>query len=268
MEKPLISFIIPVWNVPKEYLDECIRSIEAVDAEKEIIVIEDKDHRGQSWARNEGIEKAKGEYIQFVDADDYLLPSYTEIVKILKEKRPDMVQFNTRCCRCSGAEYMLKNNLQGSVCYFVFRREIAGNVSFTNGIVHEDEEYVPLLTLKAKTLIGTTTQPYYYRRHENTTMTTRTEEHITKRLNDFLLVQLNLKERCDALNDNIEKRALNRRISQLTMDYLYNIMMLGRRKELRSRILDLKSNGLYPLPLRFYTWKYYLSALLTRIFKG
>ena len=266
MEHPLISFIIPVWNVPKEYLDMCINSIKAVDAEKEIIIIEDSDHRGLSWARNQGLEKAKGEYIAFVDADDYLLPSYNNILPIIHKEHPDIVLFNTIACRCSGKEYMLRNNLQGSACFLIFRRSIVGNLRFTDRILHEDEEFVPLLILKGEKLIGTKIMPYYYRKHSGTIMTTRSEEHITKRLNDFLLVLLNLKEHSHSLIDNTAKRALMRRINQLTMDYLYNTVKLNRKNELRSRIRDLKDNDLYPLPLRFYTWKYYLFALLTSFF--
>ena len=95
-EKPLITIIVPVYNVEK-YLDECINSLINQDYKRiEIILIDDgsKDNSlkickefekkykniklieqknsGVSIARNKGIENANGEWICFVDSDDYM----------------------------------------------------------------------------------------------------------------------------------------------------------------------------------------------------
>lgn len=98
----LVSIIIPVYNCEK-YLDKCLGSVIAQSYRKlEIIVINDgsKDNSGQiiqeyadnyanilpinqtnsgvSAARNNGIEKASGEYLLFVDGDDYLEAEYVK----------------------------------------------------------------------------------------------------------------------------------------------------------------------------------------------
>jgi len=97
-----VSIVLPVYNVEK-YLDRCINSIinqsyknleliivndGSTDASKYIcdyyknkdtrIKVIDQDNSGVSAARNSGIELASGEYIQFVDADDYLEKQMTE----------------------------------------------------------------------------------------------------------------------------------------------------------------------------------------------
>lgn len=111
----LISFIVPVYNVEK-YLDTCITSI--VDQkykDYEIILVDDgstdsspkicdryehqhsfiktihKENGGLSDARNYGIKAAKGEYILFVDSDDYIAPDAVEnIVNTLKSEKNDI----------------------------------------------------------------------------------------------------------------------------------------------------------------------------------
>ncbi|MDE7468829.1 MAG: glycosyltransferase family 2 protein, partial [Desulfovibrionaceae bacterium] len=101
---PLVSIIIPVYNVEK-YLEECLESackqtlkdIEIIcvddgstDRSREIIVsyaerdpriyLIDSPHGGASSARNRGIEHARGTYIQFLDSDDYIEPMMSSIM--------------------------------------------------------------------------------------------------------------------------------------------------------------------------------------------
>lgn len=96
MEKPLISIIVPIYNI-KEYLPRCVHSITAQTYKNlEILLIDDgstdgtgdlceelageddrirvfhKENGGSSSARNLGIAKARGEYLGFVDSDDYI----------------------------------------------------------------------------------------------------------------------------------------------------------------------------------------------------
>lgn len=98
---PLVSIIVPVYNTPKNYLQPALQSIaQQVYPNIEIILVDDgsdkktsdyldqfaksnqhkqtqtwtvihQDNKGLSGARNAGYEKASGEYIQFLDADDY-----------------------------------------------------------------------------------------------------------------------------------------------------------------------------------------------------
>ena len=60
-----------------------------------------------------------------------------------------------------------------------------------------------------------------------------------------------------------DRQALQRRVAQLTMDYLYNIIRLTRsRHYLKRKIQELRRLGLYPLPAKAYTAKYTLFRLL------
>lgn len=116
MENPLISIIVPVYNV-SSYLEECIESILAQTYRKlEIILINDgstdnsgeicekyakedkriiiirQSNKGLSAARNTGLDVAKGDYISFVDSDDYIHERYIELLwKCAKEQKSDYV---------------------------------------------------------------------------------------------------------------------------------------------------------------------------------
>ena len=102
MEQPLISIIVPVYNA-EPYLDNCLDSIAAQTWENlEVWLVDDgstdgsealcdeyavqdarvrvlhKKNGGLSDARNAGVNAAKGEYLSFVDGDDWVSPYYIE----------------------------------------------------------------------------------------------------------------------------------------------------------------------------------------------
>lgn len=112
----MISIVIPVYNV-EEYLERCIKSIleqtyrefEAIfvndgsednckmilykyaELDDRIVVVNQKN-MGLSGARNTGIKHAKGEYVTFIDSDDWVSHNYLSIlVDVLKKESPDII---------------------------------------------------------------------------------------------------------------------------------------------------------------------------------
>lgn len=123
---PAISFIIPAFNFEK-YIEQCILSIENQTYQNiEIIVINDgstdgtqeiinrlasrdsrirainKLNEGVSIARNYGIENAKGDFIAFVDADDYITSDYAEYMLNLASESGAEFCVSTDCYTYSG----------------------------------------------------------------------------------------------------------------------------------------------------------------------
>ena len=94
--KPLLSIIIPFYGTAdKKMLERCIASIrnQGMETEDYEILIEDDNGKGLGGARNIGIGKARGEYLLFIDADDYLFPGMLAQCMVLLTQHPDMISF-------------------------------------------------------------------------------------------------------------------------------------------------------------------------------
>lgn len=174
--RPKVSVIIPVYNAEK-YLDQCITSLlcqtlsdceyifvndGSVDNSKDIIEnyqkqesrikIINQENQGVSAARNAGITTAQGEYIGFVDADDYVSADYFE--RFMKYSGSDMVAINPtdlsipNNAPISTAQlylHMLASDSFNSVCFKIFKRNIVvkNKVSFPVGVrLGEDAHFI------------------------------------------------------------------------------------------------------------------------------
>lgn len=295
-----MTFVITCYDLPADMLRECVTAIFSLafqPGEREVIVIDDgsklpaitdiddvKDqiiylrqpNSGLACARNMGIRVATGRYIQFVDGDDYLLRiPYEHCLDLVRYHNPDMVlfDFSTHSSVAtpysyegpmSGSEYMQGHNLHGTACGYIFRRELLGSLRFTAGILHEDEEFTPQLILRAERLFYTDAKAYYYRQRRGSIMHADAASHIDKRLSDSLAVILRLQQMAATMPET-DREALARRIAQLTMDYLYNTIQLTHsRQRLDAAIATLEQQGLYPLPDKRYTRKYWMFRRLVQ----
>lgn len=289
---PLVSFVLTYYNQPVKMLKECLDSILVLSLrpyEREIIIVDDgsdtcpmnelmkygddiiyirQKNKGLSEARNMGIRIATGAYIQFIDADDLLnQASYEHCLDIVRYRAPEMVlfDFSHRPTHGStfedsqimtGTEYLKKHNIHGTACGYIFSRSIIGNLRFTPTIYHEDEEFTPKLLLQANRICHTNAQAYIYRRHKGTITSKKDKRSKVKRLTDSLYVIQTLHKHSSTLPHH-EQQALQRRIDQLTMDYIYNVIIQTRSRHYLDRKLNiLRREGLYPLPDRNYTTKY------------
>lgn len=193
----LISVIVPIYNV-ELYLKRCIDSILCQTYENlEIILIDDGStdesgkicdeyqtidkrikvihtkNRGAANARNCGINLAKGEYIGFVDSDDYikkdmyesLIFSMNEEIDITcctREIKRNSQKRNEPVYRCALnkkkvftkeealKELLLYRYLSFSVCTKLFKRKVIGNIRFPKGKTCEDIPFTYMVLKRAQ----------------------------------------------------------------------------------------------------------------------
>lgn len=203
-----ISIIIPVYNVEK-YLSRCIESIiNQRYSDKEILLIDDgstdrsgeicdeyainyeniqtfhQENSGVSVARNCGINKASGEWICFVDADDWIEPNSIDKILITDSERiPNFIvakSFSNSSEQAKVERYPFSNNLlnkyhkgteliirsiymRGSVCGVIFNRQflISKNIFFPQDIKNgEDSIFYMLCSIYAERVVFSNTHLY------------------------------------------------------------------------------------------------------------
>ena len=283
-----LSIIIPCYNVDTNTFQRCLESLSFLPSiiASEIIIVDDgstnpdiitflqtineenihivrQENMGPGGARNTGIDLAKGEYISFVDSDDYILYGpYIQILNIIEEKKPDIL-----CHGCksnyegSATKYMMEHDINPCCWSYFIKRKTLDSLRFTPYIFHEDEEFCTRIHLLRAHLITLNYTAYHYHYRADSIIHNKSDEIVKKRYRDQITVLKNL------LAYNVptpHKAALKRRIHIIAMCCIVTLMRDSKQiADTRETLKNLKEIGLYPLPFAWHGIRYLFIMIST-----
>ncbi len=203
MEYSMISVIVPVYNV-EPYLDKCVSSILGQTyPDLEVILVDDgstdrspalcdewagkdgrvtvihKENGGLSDARNAGLDRASGQWLSFVDSDDFLAPdtlgrlyeaaiqnqcqiSVCNMVRIYEDSVTEPFYRPADQLTLLPGPKRFETLKQPSVCNKLFHRTLFAGVRFPVGKYYEDTFVYHVLAHRAENAVLTGQDGYYY----------------------------------------------------------------------------------------------------------
>ncbi len=224
---PLISVVVPVYNVER-YLDRCIESIVGQTYKNlEIILVDDgspdncgtvcdewaekdarikvfhKENGGLSDARNYGVSYSNGDYITFIDSDDYILPNYIEYLftnltntqsdisccdfEVVYSKNPELSFDQTvnknETKLLTGREACFNLHDYSVNVYYViapcklYKKNLVKNHPFPKGMLHEDEATTYKIFFESEKICVGTKKLYAYFQNSSGIMHNKTQKN-------------------------------------------------------------------------------------------
>jgi glycosyltransferase involved in cell wall biosynthesis len=249
-----------------------------------LISVIHRENGGLSAARNSGIEVARGEYIMFVDSDDYLEPNVLGTLMAQVERdNLDVLRFNYQNVRVNSAgeyepfqPYKSPHQVDGGTdvvsgetyldermgyacyaCQFVINRELIDR--FALGIHFEDTEWLPRMMLQAKRVGSTPMVVYnYFIREGSITQTKGNPAKVRKNVEDCMTV---IERYADYMKWHPECKWLRRMQSNMVVSVIANVAQYLY-AERKSYLLRMKSLGVFPLSMEHQGSTYLRKARL------
>ncbi len=252
---PKFSIIIPVYNVEK-YIGKCLESVKSQTfKDYEVIIVNDgtqddsmkiavkypftiinQENQGLSVARNRGVKEASGDYLIFLDSDDYwekdLLKELTKSIK----NDPDLIRFQIKQIdeNNNSVDYKEKGfrGLSGEAAFnkivkfhfvenawaYCIKRKywLKNKFQFTEGKFHEDFGIIPLVIIKAENVNSIEYVGYNYFQRANSIMNNNNYEKTKRKVEDFYQHYLFLKKQ-------INKTSFNKKVF---MSFISNSLII------------------------------------------
>jgi len=223
-----LSIVIPLYNKEK-YIARCLDSLLAQDlspSEYEIIIVDDgskdsggliardyagkhgniqfisQQNAGPSAARNRGLEAAKGAYVYFLDADDFLAANvFKSLLELAEQNKLDILEFNTMETKdgelpdslpqnikdlavpvVDGITYIADHDFKNEAWRYIVNKSFltATGIKFIEGTLYEDAIFTASLFLKANRISKANLDVHRYVIVENSIVTSKDAAHNLK----------------------------------------------------------------------------------------
>lgn len=316
-----LSIIVPIYGV-EQYLRKCVDSLLAQDipeSEYEIILVNDgspdacpvicdeyakhytlnithgtptikvvhRENGGLSAARNSGIEVAQGEYVMFVDSDDYIEPNVLKgLLEQIKRDNLDVLRYDYRNVRMVNREYVVfqpykiphevdrnhdvvdgityMNERMGYRCYawqFVIKKDIVSE--FMPSIHFEDTEWLPRMMLMARRVGSAQTVVYnYFWREGSITLTQGNKDKMRRNIED----QMEIIEKYSAFIGDYPQCHWLRNMQSSMVSGVLTTIACELYEERKVYINRLKALNVFPLSIADQGKTYKRRAMITNLF--
>ncbi|APZ43814.1 glycosyltransferase [Acidihalobacter ferrooxydans] len=293
--QPILSIVVPVYNVAP-YLEQCLDSLIAqnlhgmeliivdddgstdacptilaryVDERPEIIVIR-QENRGLSAARNTGLEHASGEYLAFVDSDDWIEPDYyRRLLHLARSNDLDiahgnavydyegrraghlMYNDNFPIDVMTGREVLRQRLADKSflhmVCMHLYRRTYIENLHmrFVPNLIHEDILWTTRAFLEAHRVAYDPTPGYHYRRPLRAPLSDQRQRTV---IESYIYIARGLVAMTDPLCDDPGlKMLLRQHMVDDTLTIFHRLTKIRSKAMRRGLYRKLRHDGVYTL---------------------
>lgn len=223
-KKPRFSIIVPVYNTEK-YLKRCLDSISKQSfTDYEVIIVNDgstdnssniiskypykvinQENQGLSMARNNGVKVSSGDYLIFLDSDDYIEKDLLKEIDMSLSNNPDLVRFQIKEVFDNKDEINYKEepfeNKDGVEAFrlitkyhfvenawaYAIKRDyyLKEKFSFKKGTYHEDFGLMPLVIIKSKVVNSIDYVGYCYYQRDGSIMNSSDYAKTEKKVKDF-----------------------------------------------------------------------------------
>ena len=304
-----LSIIVPLYNL-KDYIERCILSIvsQSIDTSRyELIVVNDgstdgsesvvkklqavypsitlinKENGGLSSARNKGLDIASGDYIFFMDADDWVSPdTLSQLFDIIDSHPEDIILFKSTEVYPSGKtkaicfhlpesnrkllveDYICDYTILSAAWQGLFKRNLFTdhNIQMPEGFLAEDDDLVVRLFSIAGSIYYLPVEVYNYWQRPQSISNNSDTHHNEKLIKDRISIFRELVIYVQKFTDK-RKMGLERKLNFLALD----IIRLLIRKSQKSPIIDstlhqLSDLGYFPLNKKAYSVKYKILQVL------
>ena len=224
MKNPKFSIIVPVYNTEK-YLKRCLDSIKSQTfKDYEVIIVNDgstdnssdiiskypykvinQENLGLSMARNNGVKASIGDYLIFLDSDDYIEKDLLKEINNSLSNSPDLVRYqikevfdNEDNINYEETPFDNKNGVDAfkfitnyhfveNAWAYAIKREfyLKEKFSFKKGTYHEDFGLMPLVIIKSKVVNSIDYVGYCYYQRDGSIMNDRDYDKTKKKVDDF-----------------------------------------------------------------------------------
>ena len=282
------SLIVPIYNVEK-FLPQCLSSLLAQDIplnEYEIIcvidgstdncvnivkeymnkytniVLVEQENQGLASARNSGIAVVNGEYVWFIDSDDFITSNCLgELYNELKTSNFDMLRFGYIYTEEESIfnkdTYVLSNKYENiekssaSACFYVVKSSVYRNynLKFEPKLKYAEDLFFTFLLERLNVKIKTRYDLalYFYRKRKNSLMNSKEDTAIKNRINNLLLLIKYINtERKKYIDNKIELQKIDKIISRLCVSILIQTVYRDK-KNYKNILNEMKQEGVVPL---------------------